>query len=501
MTLTEPGVPAGGIGRAVKRGAAMAGGAVILVQFVSIAQTLALGRLLGPELVGLYTAGAVLVSFVMTVAQGALSQALIHREHDIEDAANTVMVVTACTGLLFTLASLAAAPLLGEVFNDHRVALVAAAVPGVMLLHSLTIVPDALMQRAFRFAPRMIIAPAVSIAFAATAVVLALRGLGVWSMVIGHYVSMVVWVVLSWSLARWRPFRGRFDFRLWREMGRFSLPLAFDNLAERLRELLEQLIIGRALGTTNLGQFRYAFRIGSIPTIGIVQGASYVLFPAFAKIAGDAERFRAAFLRALSWLWLAALPVCALMLVVGEPVVVLLLGQEWRPAGTATQALAGMGLGIALATVGAEAAKGAGRSSLLTWQAVLQLVLGLSLVVLLVPYGLVGVGIAISSTQLVIGVVAIISVRSVVGVSFRDIGAALAPATAAAVLALAAAAPLRLTLLDGDSHGVLHVVAVVCGIVAAFLAVYLVTVRVLDPEKFRAVGRVLARRKGAGVTS
>ena len=36
------------------------------------------------------------------------------------------------------------------------------------------------------------------------------------------------------------------------------------------------------------------------------------------------------------------------MVVSAEPVVVLLLGEEWRAAGAATAAMAGIGLGVAL---------------------------------------------------------------------------------------------------------------------------------------------------------
>ena len=134
---------------------------------------------------------------------------------------------------------------------------------------------------------------------------------------------------------------------------------------------------------------------------------AHVLFPAFSRISDDSSRFRAAFLRALGWIWFAALPIGALLVVVGQPVVVLLLGEEWRSAGAAAAAMAGVGLGTALLAVAREAIKGAGRSSLLNWSTALSLVVGLPLIVLLLPFGLVGVGIAISVTYLVVGLVSV----------------------------------------------------------------------------------------------
>ena len=78
------------------------------------------------------------------------------------------------------------------------------------------------------------------------------------------------------------------------------------------------MIVGRVLGTADLGQYRYAYRIASLPSLAVITICSHVLFPAFSRISGDSSRFRAAFLRALGWIWFAALPVGALSVVVGR---------------------------------------------------------------------------------------------------------------------------------------------------------------------------------------
>ena len=171
----------------------------------------------------------------------------------------------------------------------------------------------------------------------------------------------------------------------------------------------------------------------------------------------------------------------------GEPIVVLLLGQEWRPAGIATQAMAGMGLGWALCSVAAEAAKGAGKSSLLTWLAALHLGLGPPIVLLLLPYGLVGVGVAISITHLAIGIVSVILARPIVGVSFRDIGGCLAPPTLSAMIAVVVALPVKHMLLGSEDLALLPGLSSVIAVGLLFAAVYLGALRVISPTWFRAI--------------
>ena len=240
-------------------------------------------------------------------------------------------------------------------------------------------------------------------------------------------------------------------------------------------------------------------------SLAVITICSHVLFPAFSRISDDSSRFRAAFLRALGWIWFAALPVGALSVVVGEPVVVLLLGEEWRAAGAATAAMAGIGLGVALLSVTAEAIKGAGRSSLLNWLTALGLGLGLPLVVLLLPFGLVGsrhrnLGQRIWSSASS----ASNSPASVVGASRRETAACLWPTTLSAAVAFAVVLPLERFVVRSDHYPVLPGLAWIVVECMLFALVYIGALRLISPSRYRSVrdvvGRALAK-VAAGICS
>ena len=478
----------------LKRGAGMAAIGLVIVQIVTVAQTLVLARLLGPHEVGIFAAGSVLTGVIAVFAQNTLSHALIQRAHDIEDAANTVLIVTFVTGLLLAVAVLVASPLIGALFHDSRVSLIAAANSGIMLLHSCSSVPDALMQRTFQFKRRrVIIDPAMQLTLASASIVFAVFGYGAWAMVIGMYASATTWVLLSWWMAKWRPFRGRFSFRIWRELAGFSLPLLLDGIAERSRDMVQQVLVGRAFGTAGLGQFRYGSRIALLPGLAVVQICGYVLFPAFSRISSDGTRFRQAFLRALGWIWLAALPVGALLLALGQPVVVLLLGEKWRAAGAAASAMAGIVLCAALTSVAAEAVKGAGRSRLLNWLSAINVGLGLPLIVLLLPFGLVGVGVAISVIYMVCGFVTLVQARSVVGVSVRDTIACMMPSTLSALIALGVVMPLERFVVRSDRYPALLGLASIIAECVLFSVVYIGALRLISPTWYGSIRDVVVR--------
>ena len=95
----------------------------------------------------------------------------------------------------------------------------AAATSGLLLIHSLTNVPESVLQREFSVKRRLFVGPAVAVSYAAVAVGLAALGWGVWSMVAGAYASYIAWVGSLWMLTSWRPGRGHASYAMWRELG------------------------------------------------------------------------------------------------------------------------------------------------------------------------------------------------------------------------------------------------------------------------------------------
>ncbi len=365
---------------------------------------------------------------------------------------------------------------------------------GALVLHAFTNVPDALMQRRFDFRRRLVIDPAMTLAFAVVAVPAAAAGLGVWSLVIATYAQMAVWALASWRLGGWRPGRGDPSVKMWRELARYGFPLLLGSAAERVRDTVEVLLVGRFLGVASLGFYRYGKRLAQLPGMAVLQVGAFVLFPAFARIAGERDRLASAFTRALQWLWVVALPVAGLLIALGEPLAVVLLGEPWRAAGLGLVAMAGVGMGQVLSAVSAEALKGTGRSERLNAMTGVGLVLGIGLVLLLIPFGLVGVGIAMSATSLAVGAAGLVQTCRTLEVGARELVGRLARPVLAAAPAAALAAFLDRRALHADMLPIwLGVVTLVAESVALVLC-YLVLLRLVAPDVGRPVFAAVARR-------
>lgn len=488
------------IGGRIKRVAVASAVAQFLGEAITLAQTVVVARLLSPAEVGLFAAGTVLTSFLAEFSEGGLRAALINREHDVERAAQTVFWATLTAGVGMSIGALAAAPIIGIVFDSSTAAMIAAVSSGGLVLYALANVPEAFLQRAFSVQRRLIVGPSVAVAFAVVTITLAALGAGVWALVAGTYASYLTLTGLVWLLTDWRPGRAKGSVALWRELARYGFPLIMGSIVIKVRQLAEQVVVGRVLDTATLGQYRYGYRIARIPVMALVEIVAYALFPAFSRLA-QAGRIRGAFVRAAAAVTFAAAPISFLLLAVGEQMVVIVLGDPWRIAGHFVVATAGLGLGQAFGMVSAEAIKGSGQTSLINRLTITELIVGLGLLLGLVgPFGLIGVGISISATALLIGVQYLFIARRAVGAG----GGALLRAVVAPVLAAAAAAAatraLDVLVLRSDTQQELLGVVFLLLDGLAFLTVYLGLLAAFDRRQLIDLVAMVRRRPAPGPT-
>jgi PST family polysaccharide transporter len=426
--------------------------------------------------------------------------ALIHRRDRVEEAANTAVLSTALGGILFSLVALAASPLIGILFDSDRIGALAAAMSGLLLLRSLQVVPEALMQRRFSFLRRMVVEPVQVIAFGVAAVIAASDGLGPWALVIGFYASAVTDVLLSWILVRWRPRPGQASFAMWKELVAYARHVLASNIVLRVGEQVPTVLLGRYVGTAPLGQYRYADRMATTPFSLILAAASYVILPAFARISHERDRFVTAFKEALHWFSVGAMPLALLLVPMGISLAVVLFGEVWRDAGEAAMALAPFVAAAALINLVSEALKAEGRPEVLTRIHTVTGIAGTIAMVALLPLDLVGVAAGFSIGALIGAAYALRALARILEIRLAEMLRPVWPSLLAAIAMAAVMLPVDRLLLDPPSHDTFVAVLLLGAEGMGAMAIYAAGLMILAPDTLARLRKLLsaARRRGAG---
>ena len=446
-------IAAKGLAGTVMRGVTVAGGGYALTQILTGAAYLVLARLATPTEFGQLTAGTILVGLAGLFTESGMASALVYRRDRLEEAAATATVSTILGGIAFSLISLALAPVIGALFHSSTVTGVAAAASGLAFLHTSSVVADALMQRRFSFVRRTIVEPLAIVAFGVTAVVLTANGLGVWGLVIGQYAGALVETTLSWILARWRPNLRLASFAMWRELISYGRHTIVATGIIRVGEKIPVFLLGRYTGTSALGQFQYGTRVATLPLSMIMAASSYVLFPAFARIATERERFHAGVQRALRWMAVLATFGGMILIPLGKPLVVLAFGSVWAAAGDAVMALAFFVVARAVSSLLVETLKAHGRPDIVVRMNALELAIDTAAMVALLSFGLVGVCIGLTIGAVVRTAYALRRVDDVVGLRLRNTLGAIGPPLLAGLVMVAILLPLETLVIHAAGHG------------------------------------------------
>ena len=251
-------------------------------QGTAAAASILLAHLLTPHDFGL--AGMALVFAGLGVAFGnlALSAALIQRPVLVEADRSTAFWTNAAAGLLLMILGIALSPLVADFFGQPAVEPLFAATSVSFLLWALSATQNALLVREMNFRSLEIRGIVAGFAGAAAAISLGFAGAGAWAIVVQGLVQAGSSLVLLWTLSPWRP-TFTYSRQSLRNLGSYSGKTLASQQLGYLVNNVDNLLVGRYLGSVALGVYSVAYNVMYLPVSRISQPLQQVLFSAFAN--------------------------------------------------------------------------------------------------------------------------------------------------------------------------------------------------------------------------
>lgn len=396
-----------------------------------------LARILSPADFGLFAFGLVYITYVETVGDLGTGAALVYTPERVEESAQITFYANLAMGVAwFTLTQLAA-PWVADFFQNPAGEPILRALAFSFLLKGLGNTHDALCRKRMRFKARLAPELLLALGKAILAVVLALQGFGVWSLVWGQLLGVALWTVAMWWIVPWRP-SWSFPRERVRPLVRYGRGIVAVNVLAGIVHHADLVVVGRMVGTTALGFYQIAARVPEMTVTLAVWVTGHVLFPAFARLHAAGSHLREGFLSALRWISLLTVPAATGLVLVAEPLVLTLFGSQWTPAVPILQALA-VYTGIrSLGSHAGDVLKATGRTGLLAGLGVLKALVLVPVLVWAASRGAVAVAAALAGVTVVTVLLNWVVIGHVAAISAREILRAPRDAfLGAAVMALA----------------------------------------------------------------
>ena len=291
--------------------------------------TAILARLLSPDDFGLLAMATVFVNFVSIFSEMGVSSALIQKQDTHDRHYYSAFWLNVVVGLGLTILFISISPLIAAFYKKPQLTYILSALSVNFFLSSFVIIQQTLLTKEMDF-KKLAIRNTGAVIFAGiVGIFLAYKGFGVWSLVFQSIVFSISDVILLWSVSPWRP---KFQFATSdiKDIFHFSANLTGFNIVNYFARNIDQLLIGKFLGTRPLGYYSLAYKIMLYPLQNISWVISKVMFPAFSKIQDNPEKIRNAYLIMVKFVSLIAFPLMALIFVIAPEFVRIFFGAKWE---------------------------------------------------------------------------------------------------------------------------------------------------------------------------
>lgn len=290
-----------------------------------------LARVLAPKDFGLVGMVTVITAFLGYFTEWGLIASIIKkRDLDTLDCNTAFWSGIVFSVLLYGIAFWSA-PLIAKFYDQPQLTLITRVICIDFLIRPFGFVHSALEAKALKY---NILATAQLLSLFASgliAVILALLGFGVWSLVFQVIAKSFFHSVTLIVLVNWKPGL-MFSVERFKELIGFGVHVTANNVLKFVIENIDYLLVGKLLGPTSLGIYTLAFRLSRYPLEKMCGIFGRILFPTFAILQDDLKRLRKNMMRISLAGGLVITPFLVILLLGTKPLVTLSVGEKWLGA-------------------------------------------------------------------------------------------------------------------------------------------------------------------------
>ena len=359
-----------------------------------------LARLLSPSDYGLLAMIAIFNAIAFAFINSGFGNALIRKPDLTEDDNSTAFYFNIAAGVVMTGVIWLIAPWVA-IFYDKPILTQLLRVEGLLLIiSSFTIVQNSQLSRALNFKAKMIINISSQVIAGAIAIYAAYHGFGVWSLVIQHFASSIIRLILLWIISPWRP-RGKWNKSSFRYLWGFGSKMLASGLLDTIYTNIYPIVIGKFYSAADLGQYTRAKGYANLPSQGLTGVLQQVTFPVLSQIQEDNDRLAKSYRRMLRFTVFLVFPIMIGMAALAHPLVISLVTDKWTQCVPYLQVICFASMWYPVHAINLNLLQVKGRSDLFLRLEIIKKAIVTIAIFICVPFGIMGICIGSVCTSII----------------------------------------------------------------------------------------------------
>lgn len=358
------------------------------VQGIQFLIMIIMARLLTPKDYGLVGMLTVFIAIAQTFIDSGFSQALIRKQNRTETDNSTVFYFNIGVGICIYILFYIIAPFISKFYDTPELTAIMRVISLGVIFNSLAVVQRALLTIKIDFKTQAKASLIAAILSGITGITMAYKGFGVWAIVTQQLINLGLNTLLLWILAKWRP-KARFSMESFRELFAFGSKLLVSGILDTLYRNIYLIIIGKLFTASKLGYYTRAQQFSDFPSSNLTGILQRVTYPILCKIQDDKDKLAQAYRKFLRVSAFLIFPLMVGLSAVAEPFILLLLKEKWHFAATILQIICFAAMWYPVHAINLNLLQVEGRSDLFLKLEIIKKILGIIILCLSIPLGLI----------------------------------------------------------------------------------------------------------------
>ena len=287
-----------------------------------------LARLLVPEYFGLISMVTALTVVAERLKDFGLSSATVQQKNLTHEQVSNLFWINTGIGFVLMLIIASLAILIAKFYAEPRLAGITIAISFRFLIGGMTVQHQALLHRQMKFTAMGTISLTASVASTVIAIVLAVNGYGYWALVWRELSNGLFIALGTWIGCPWIPGLPNKSGSI-RDMLNFGKHIAGFNVLVYFAANMDQVLIGKFFGPIQVGLYRQAYTLISMPVMQFVDPVNRVARPALSALQDEAESIKKYYKKILTMTNFFTMPLVLFLAVFAREVILVVVGEKW----------------------------------------------------------------------------------------------------------------------------------------------------------------------------
>lgn len=388
-------------------------------QGVAFIVSIVLARLLDPELYGTIAIVTILTTILQVFVDSGMGNALIQNKDTDDLDYSTVFffnVVLCC--VLYAVAFFAA-PLVSKFFDRPELTPIVRVLCLTIVFSGVKNVQQAYVSKTMQFKRFFYATLGGTIGAAVIGIVMALKGFGVWALVTQQVFNVAIDTLILWITVRFRP-KLMFSFQRLKRLFSYGWKLFVSTLFDTVYTNAFQILIGKWYSSADLAYFNKGKQFPELIITNVNSSIDSVMFPVASSMQDRLDNLKQLTRRAIKTSSFIIWPVVAGLAACAKPLVTVLLTEKWLPCVPFLQIFCFSYAFWPIHTANLNAIKAVGRSDIFLKLEILKKTIGILLLIIAFPRGVLVIGITFLLTDPISAVINAAPNVKLINYSFRE---------------------------------------------------------------------------------